>query len=59
MKDWITELYYLETVKKTTTTPLTKEFLIRQGVCCGSGCLNCPYFPKHIKGTTQLKTNFS
>jgi hypothetical protein len=31
--------------------PLTKEQLIKNGVCCGSKCLNCPYNPKHIKGT--------
>ncbi len=54
-KDWITELYYKEiTTKSTANAPLTREFLIRQGVCCGSGCTNCPYTPKHTKGNTNL-----
>lgn len=60
MKDWITELYYKEiTIKATANAPLTREFLIRQGTCCGSGCTNCPYIPKHTKGNTTLKTNFN
>jgi hypothetical protein len=24
-------------------SPLSKEFLLRRGYCCYSGCLNCPY----------------
>jgi hypothetical protein len=35
--------------------PLTKKFLIKRGVCCGSGCQNCPYTPKHRKGSTELE----
>ncbi len=31
--------------------PLTREFLLGRGECCGNKCLNCPYIPKHIKGT--------
>ncbi len=23
--------------------PLSREFLLSQGKCCGSGCTNCPY----------------
>ncbi|WP_417459099.1 DUF5522 domain-containing protein [Kordiimonas sp.] len=23
--------------------PLTKEFLLSRGRCCGNGCVNCPY----------------
>ena len=34
--------------------PLSKEFLISRGSCCGSGCKNCPYFPKWTKGSTKL-----
>ncbi len=34
---------------------MTKEYLTKRGYCCGSGCKNCPYFPKHIKGNTTLK----
>jgi hypothetical protein len=35
--------------------PLTKEFLIKRGSCCGNGCLNCPYDPKAKKGNKKLK----
>ncbi|MBI4158653.1 hypothetical protein HY500_00140 [Candidatus Woesearchaeota archaeon] len=34
--------------------PMTHEQLLAQGQCCGNCCLNCPYFPKHIKGSTEL-----
>jgi len=37
------------------TKPLSKEYLLNRGICCGSGCKNCPYYPKHIKG--NLKTD--
>ena len=23
--------------------PLTREFLLNRGFCCGNGCKNCPY----------------
>lgn len=26
--------------------PLSREFLLNRGYCCGNGCLNCPYKPK-------------
>jgi 5'-deoxynucleotidase YfbR-like HD superfamily hydrolase len=35
--------------------PLTREFLIEQGSCCGCGCLNCPYTPKHEIGSTEIE----
>ena len=35
--------------------PLTKKYLVKQGVCCGNGCENCPYTPKHKKGSTQIE----
>lgn len=39
--------------------PLTKEFLIERGYCCGHKCMNCPYVPKHTKGSTkEFKFNF-
>lgn len=37
--------------------PLNKEFLLSRGKCCGSGCLNCPYIPKHIKNNITINTN--
>lgn len=38
--------------------PLTKEFLLNRGKCCGSGCLNCPYYPKHTKNNTNIKEEY-
>jgi len=35
--------------------PLTREFLIEQGSCCGCGCLNCPYTPKNEIGSTEIE----
>tara|TARA_B100000315_G_C14312974_1_gene467253 strand:+ start:550 stop:669 length:120 start_codon:yes stop_codon:yes gene_type:complete len=35
--------------------PLPKEFLLERGYCCGSGCKNCPYDPKHIEGNTKVE----
>jgi hypothetical protein len=32
----------------------TTLYLIQQGKCCGNGCKNCPYFPKHTKGNLVL-----
>jgi len=37
------------------TTPLSKEYLLSRGSCCGSGCKNCPYIPKHKKGNKKIK----
>lgn len=33
--------------------PLSKEFLLKRGYCCGNKCRNCPYIPKHIKGNRE------
>jgi hypothetical protein len=33
--------------------PLSREFLLNRGYCCGNGCLNCPYKPK-----TNMKNQF-
>lgn len=27
--------------------PLSREFLLSRGYCCGNKCKNCPYTPKH------------
>ena len=45
--------FYMEGQRKV----MTKEYHIKRGVCCGSGCRHCPYFPKHTKGTTTLIKN--
>ena len=34
---------------------MTEHFLKNRGYCCGNGCKNCPYFPKAIKGNTNLR----
>ena len=34
--------------------PISKEILLKRGYCCGNGCRNCPYFPKHKKGSTKV-----
>jgi hypothetical protein len=36
------------------TEPLSAEFLLKRGYCCGNGCKNCPYTPRHTKGTTKV-----
>lgn len=33
--------------------PLTREELLEQEECCGSGCLNCPYIPRNAKGSRK------
>ena len=45
------ELWYAPTMPdnydleedKTYNVPLTREFLLDRGFCCGNGCKNCPY----------------
>ena len=34
---------------------LGREFLIEQGMCCGSGCFLCPYIPKHVAGSKEMR----
>lgn len=26
---------------------LSRQFLLSRGYCCGNGCRNCPYVPRH------------
>lgn len=33
---------------------LTRDFLLRRGRCCGSGCRNCPY-KDEAEETVRLK----
>ena len=35
-KDW-----YID--KETGKSVMTREYLLKQGSCCGSGCRHCPY----------------
>jgi len=34
---------------------LSREFLINEGKCCGNRCRLCPYEPKYMKGSTNIK----
>lgn len=34
--------------------PLSREFLINRGYCCGNGCKNCPYYPKAKSGSITV-----
>ncbi len=38
-----------------TFDPLSREFLLQQGSCCGSKCSNCPYEPSHRRGAIKIK----
>lgn len=42
-----------ELVKKSKSEPSTEDLMKRP--CCGSGCTNCPYSPKHKKGNTKVR----
>jgi hypothetical protein len=44
--------YYLS---KQGYRVLTEHYLKERGYCCGNGCLHCPYFPKAMKGNTNLR----
>ncbi|MGH9843368.1 MAG: DUF5522 domain-containing protein [Blastocatellia bacterium] len=33
----------------------TREFHLKRGECCGSGCRHCPYDPRWTKGTTTVE----
>lgn len=35
----------------------SREELLEAGSCCGSGCEECPYAPKHQKGSTKVGKN--
>lgn len=39
--------------------PLKQEVLLLQGKCCGSGCQNCPYEPRWVEGTINVKKNIT
>ena len=34
---------------------LSKIFLIKQGKCCGNGCLMCPYKEKDSGKSTEIR----
>lgn len=42
--------FYIENGKYV----FTKEFHLKRGHCCGSGCRHCPFYPLHKKGNTNI-----
>ena len=34
---------------------LSRVLLIKQGKCCGNGCLMCPYEEKHSRGSQKVR----
>ena len=34
---------------------LARIFLLKQGKCCGNGCLMCPYKEKHSRGSQKIR----
>lgn len=62
MRDWIRELSIKEELDKEPpyvidekgNTVFTSYYLRKRGKCCGNGCKNCPYNPKHVRGNTDL-----
>ena len=34
--------------------PLSREKLLTYGRCCGNGCQNCPYTPRHVGGSSHI-----
>ena len=32
----------------------TAKYHLKRGYCCGSGCRNCPYEPRHLVGGTTI-----
>lgn len=39
-------------------TPLSPEVLLENKICCGKGCANCVYFPRHERGNKKVDRNF-
>lgn len=33
----------------------TVAYHLQRGHCCGSGCRHCPYEPRHVEGTTNVR----
>jgi hypothetical protein len=34
----------------------TATYHLKRGSCCGSGCRHCPFEPRHIEGSTTVRT---
>jgi hypothetical protein len=33
----------------------TAAYHLKRGHCCGSGCRHCPYAPRHVEGSTEVR----
>lgn len=61
-RDWIRDQAIIETLDKEPpyyidengNTVFTSYYLRKRGFCCGNGCRNCPYTPKHVKGNKNI-----
>ncbi len=64
-KDWVFQEYIRQITKpklkeyefyvnENGNFVLTSEYLKKRGSCCGNGCINCPYKPKHNKGSNLI-----
>ena len=36
---------------------LSRLFILKNKICCGNGCLMCPYEPKHNEGSKLIRSN--
>lgn len=34
----------------------TAAYHLKRGFCCGSGCRHCPYEPRHVEGSTEVRS---
>jgi hypothetical protein len=50
-KEFIQDIHYYLEEDRVVFTAL---FLSERGVCCGNGCKNCPYSPKHEKNNKKI-----
>ena len=51
-KEFIEGIHYYLEEGKVVFTP---RYLTERGYCCGTGCRNCPYLPRHLKDNTNLE----
>lgn len=42
---------------RTRMAPLTREYLLARGTCCGHGCRNCPYTEESMTHPSKRKGN--
>jgi hypothetical protein len=46
------------TINEDGRVVFTALYLIQQQKCCGNGCVNCVYSPKHQKNNTKIHNDF-